>query len=62
MFRLLFNKGFVWYQHFEGAVSYFQSYLSTAVHNPPRVDQYEPKVLRYRVVIPQKREHAFRLL
>lgn len=62
MFRLLFNKGFVRYQHFEGAVTYFRSYLSTAAHNPPRVDRYEPKVLLYRVVIPQKREHAFRLL
>lgn len=62
MFGLVLNKCFVWYQHLEGAGSYFLSYLSTAVHNPPRVDRYKPKVLRYRVVIPQKREHAFRLL
>jgi len=60
MFRLLFNKCFVRYQRLEGAGSYFPSYLSTAVHNPPWVDQCEPKVLHYRVIIPQKGEGAFR--
>lgn len=62
MSRLLFNTGFVRHQHFAGALSYFQSCLSTAVHNPPRVDRCEPELSRYRVVLPQQRGRALRLL